>query len=104
MSDNYSQNQISQLLNQFNELCIPNMDPVTELNEVKGKFINLELPLPDGKKAKFWNDHKIYLANQMHRQGTHRCYGLVADEVYLMVCEYGDDCADPEIVVLKKWN
>jgi len=29
---------------------------------------------------------------------------LVADEEYLLVCEYGVDGADAEIIVFKRWN
>jgi hypothetical protein len=32
----------------------------------------------------------------------YRCYGLTADENYLLVCEYGENGKDPEIVVFRR--
>lgn len=36
------------------------------------------------------------------QKNSSRCYGLTADENYLLVCEYGDNGANPEIVIFKK--
>lgn len=49
-------------------------------------------------------DKKIYLGNQIERPGSDRCYGIVADESYLLVCEYGCNGTDPEIIIYKKRN
>lgn len=77
---------------------------MTDLHPLKGSFINLEYSLPGGKNVKFWDDNKIYLGNQLHKKGGDRCYGIAADDRYLMVSEYGAYGADAEIVVLKRWN
>ena len=59
--------------------------------------------VPGGQKIKFWDDQRIYLGNQMCKHdGSGRCYGLTADEHHLLVCEYGDNGCDPEIVVYKR--
>lgn len=50
------------------------------------------------------DDNKIYLGNQICKKNSSRCYGLTADENYLLVCEYGDGGSDAEIVVYKKRN
>ena len=92
------------LIAAFNELSIEDMEEVTELNALKGSFINMEYKLPGGRKATFWDDNKIYLGNQLQKKGSDRCYGIAADETYLMVSEYGAGGADAEIVVLKRWN
>ncbi len=92
------------LITAFNELGIQDMEKVTDLNALKGSFINLEYTMPNGQVIKFWNDNKIYLGNQIHKKDSNRCYGIAADEKYLMVSEYGEYGADAEIVVFKRWN
>ncbi len=85
-------------------LSIEDMEEVTELHALRGSFVNLSYPLPGGQTAAFWDDDKIYFGNQLRKRGSDRCYGIVADERYLLVAEYGDGGADPEIVVFKRWN
>lgn len=92
------------LIDEINALGIPGMEEVVELNALKGSYVNLEYTLPSGQKVRFWNDDRIYLGNQLHKQESDRCYGIVADETYLLVSEYGDYGADAEIVVLKRWK
>ncbi|HIT94342.1 MAG TPA: DUF3795 domain-containing protein [Candidatus Faecivivens stercoripullorum] len=100
----YSQLQ-ERLIAAYNALNIPDMAPVTELHPLPGSFINLRCPLPNGQTVQFWDDRKIYLGNQLcKKDGGGRCYGLAADDHYLMVSEYGDMGSDPEIVVFKRWN
>ncbi len=92
-----------QLIAEFNALNVPGMEKVTDLNALAGSYINLEYTLPGGQKIKFWDDQRIYLGNQMCKHdGSGRCYGLTADEHHLLVCEYGDNGCDPEIVVYKR--
>lgn len=92
------------LIEEFNGLGIEDMAEVTGLNALPGWFINLEYTLPGGQKIKFWDDNRIYLGNQICKRDSTRCYGLTADEHYLLVCEYGENGADAEIVVYKKWR
>ena len=92
------------LIDAFNALHIAGMGKVTELYQHKGSFINLEYTLPSGQQVKLWDDERTYWGNQLEKPGSERCYGLVADEKYLLVCEYGCGGADAEIVVLKRWN
>ena len=91
-----------QLIAEFNALNIEDMEKVTDLNALKGSYINLEYTLPGGQKIKFWDDSRIYLGNQLCKKKGSRCYGLTADENYLLVCEYGDNGSSPEIIVYKK--
>lgn len=91
-----------QLIEEFNALRIKDMEEVKNLNALKGGFVNLEYKLPGGQVIKFWDDSKIYLGNQIEKKNSSRCYGLTADENYLLVCEYGENGTDPEIVVFKK--
>lgn len=90
------------LIDSINSLGIEDMEEVKELHALKGSFINLEYTLPGGQKTKFWDDNKIYLGNQLPKKGSDRCYGIAADEKYLMVCEYGCGGEAPEIVVLRR--
>ena len=75
-----------------------------ELHLLNGFFVNLEYPLANGQSVKLLEDKKIYLGNQIERPGSDRCYGIVADESYLLVCEYGCNGTDPEIIIYKKRN
>lgn len=92
----------SQLIREFNALGIPDMEEVTDLNALLGSYINLEYPLPGGRRAKLWDDNRVYLGNQLEKRGSERCYGLTADENYLMVAEYGENGSEPEIVVFQR--
>lgn len=85
-------------------LDIPDMGELTDLNALKGSFINIEYTLPNGQSVKFWDDNKIYLGNQLPKKGSNRCYGIAADEKYLMISEYGDYGSDAEIVIWKRWR
>lgn len=91
-----------QIIAEFNALGIPDMEEVTGLNTLAGSYINLEYTFPSGQTAKVWDDSRVYLGNQVHKKGSDRCYGLAADENYLLVCEYGENGSDAEIVVYKK--
>lgn len=92
----------ARLISEFNALGIADMETVTDLNALRGSFVNLEYTLPNGRTVKFLDDDKIYLGNQVHKRGSGRCYGIAADEKFLLVCEYGDGGTDPEIVVYQK--
>ncbi len=94
--------QKEELIRQFNQLGIEDMAEVTQLNELKGDFINLEYTLPGGQTIKLWDDTKTYYGAEICKANSTRCYGLTADDHYLLVCEYGDGGADAEIVVFKR--
>lgn len=90
------------LIEEFNSLGIADMPEITALYKLNGAYVNLEYPFPNGEKIKLLDDTKIYLGNQVEKANSDRCYGLVADDDYLLVCEYGCSGADPEIIVYKK--
>ena len=92
----------TRLLEEFNALGIAELEEVTLLHALPGAFVNLEYTLPNGQKAKLLDDHKVYLGSQCRKRGGERCYGIAADEQYLLVCEYGEAGAEPEIVVYKR--
>ena len=88
------------LIGEFNGLGIPGMPKIDELYALVGNFVNLEYPLPGGQTVKFLDDNSMYLGNQVECESKEgRCYGLLADEHFLLVSEYGENAADPEVVV-----
>lgn len=92
----------TRLINEFNALGIAGMPVITTLCSLGGAYVNLEYTFPSGEKIKLLDDTKVYLGYQVEKENSDRCYGLVADNDYLLVCEYGCNGADPEIVVYKK--
>ncbi len=90
------------LIAEFNKLKIANCPKVKELFSLNGSFVNMEYLLANGTTCKLLDDNAIYLGNQLPKQGTNRCYGLATDAKYLLVCEYGENGVDPEIIVYKK--
>ena len=91
------------IIDEFNSLSIPGMSKISELYALAGSFVNLEYPLPSGGTMKLLDNNSMYLGNQMEcelREG--RCYGLLAGVGFLLVSEYGQNGADPEIVVFKR--
>ena len=91
-----------ELIDAFNALNIEDMEQVTELHELAGHFVNLEYTLSNGTKVKLLDDEKTYLGNQLNKRNSERCFGLVTDGKMLLVCEYGDEGRDAEIVVCKR--
>lgn len=85
------------VIDEFNSLKIKDLE-VNNLNLLNGFFVNLEYELLSGQKVKLLKDNDIYLGNQIEIPNSDRCYGVVADDKYLLVCEYGCMGADPEIV------
>ena len=91
------------LIGEFNALKIPGMPEITELYALVGNFVNLPYPLPSGQIVKFLDNNSMYLGNQVECQDKKgRCYGVVACTDFLLVCEYGENGADPEIVLYKR--
>ncbi len=91
------------LIAEFNGLGIPGLGEITDLNALAGAYINLPYTLPNGQVVKLLEDGKIYFGNQIEKPDG-RCYGLAADDSFLLVCEYGCGGADAEIVLYKKRN
>lgn len=92
------------LIARFNALGIHDMAEVTDLAALQGSYINLTYTLPNGQTVKLLDENKVYLGSQVPKKGSGRCYGLAADENYLLVCEYGENGSEPEIIVFRrKW-
>lgn len=93
----------AQLIKEINDLRIEGMPKVEKLNALVGKSVNLEYRLPSGMSVKFLNDQTTYLGSQLESEfGGERCFGVLANMDFILICTYGKDGADPELVMYKK--
>ena len=91
------------LIKEINDLGIEGMPRLEKLNALVGKFVNLEYRLPSGMTAKFLDDQITYLGNQLESDfGGERCFGVIANADFILICTYGKDGADPELILYKK--
>lgn len=91
------------LIDELNCLGIPGMPKIKELYALVGKYVNLEYPLHNGQTVQFLDDNSMYLGNQVVCQSkSGRCYGMVACPEFLLVCEYGENGEDPELVLYQR--
>ena len=90
-----------QLIEDINALQIPGMPRLERLNALVGSYVNLEYPLPGGQRAKFLDDRTTYLGNQLE-PGGERCFGVLANADFILVCTYGENGTDPELLLYKK--
>lgn len=92
-----------QLITEINELNIEGMPKVDKLNALVGGYVNLAYPLPNGAKVKFLNDQTTYLGTQLEPElGGGRCFGILANMDFIMVCTYEAEGANPELLLYKK--
>lgn len=92
-----------QLIEEINALNIEGMPKLKKLNALVGKYVNLAYPLPNGEKAKFLNDNVTYLGNQLEPEfGRGRCFGVLANMEFILICTYEAEGANPELVLYKK--
>ncbi|MBQ9734110.1 MAG: zinc ribbon domain-containing protein, partial [Clostridia bacterium] len=91
-----------ELINDFNSLHIEGMPKVTELSALIGAYVNLEYTMPNGHKIKYLDDGATYLGYQLEGAAGGRCFGLVGNADFLLVCTYGENGEDPELLVYKK--
>ena len=92
-----------QLIEEINALQIEGMPKVEKLNALVGQYVNLAYRLPNGAQVKFLDDGTTYLGNQLEPEfGGDRCFGVLANMDFILVCTYGKDGADPELVLYKK--
>ena len=91
------------LIAEINDLHIEGMPKLTRLNALVGSYVNLAYPLPSGASVKFLNDQTTYLGNQLEFEfGRERCFGVLANMDFILICTYEKDGANPELVLYKK--
>ncbi len=103
--DNFEQLK-KELINEFNSLNIDGMPKINDLYPLHGEYINLKYPLPNGEYVKFLNDNESYLGNQVeclfNDKEINKCFGIVANMRFLLVCEYEENGTNPKIVIYKE--
>ena len=91
------------LVKEINDLQIDGMPKLEKLNALVGKYINLAYRLPNGVEVKILDDNTTYLGNQLESEfGGDRCFGIVANMEFILICTYGKDGVNPELVMYKK--
>ncbi len=92
-----------QLIREINDLHVEGLPEVETLNALVGSYVNLPYRLPSGACVKFLDDGTTYLGNQLESTlGGDRCFGVLANMDFILVCTYGAEGADPELVLYKK--
>lgn len=94
------------LLEEINALNIEGMVKIQDLYPLKGEFVNLEYTLPNGIKVRYLEDDSVYLGTQVEcdfsDEEIERCFGVVANMNFILVCEYGENGINPELILYKK--
>ena len=92
-----------QLIDEINALHIEGMPKLEKLNALVGQYVNLAYPLPSGESVRFLNDRTTYLGNQLEPEpGGERCFGVLANVDFILICTYEAEGANPELVLYKK--
>ncbi len=93
----------AQLIREINDLRVEGLPKVEKLNALVGKYVNLPYRLPSGECVPFLDDRTTYLGNQLKSEfGGDRCFGVLANMDFILICTYGEGGADPELVLYKK--
>ncbi len=91
------------LIDEINALRIEGMPRLEKLNALIGSYVNLTYRLPNGSCVKFLDDQTTYLGNQLESEvDDKRCFGILANMEFILICTYGEDGADPELLLYKK--
>ena len=91
------------LIAEINALGVEGMPKVEKLNALVGRFVNLEYRLPCGAAVRFLDDGATYLGTQLESEfGGDRCFGVVANMDFILVCTYAAGGEEPELVLYKK--
>ena len=91
----------NELIHEINTLLrIEGLPKVEKLNVLPGEFVNMEYTLPNGAKVKFLDDMQTYLGTQL--EGETKCYGIVANMDFLLVCSYEENGENPKLLFYKK--
>ena len=92
-----------QLVKEINDLHIEGMPKLERLSALVGNYVNLEYRLPNGNKVKFIDDETTYLGYQLESElGGDRCFGILANMDFILICTYEAEGANPELILYKK--
>ena len=91
------------LIAEINDLHVEGMPKVEKLNALVGSYVNLAYRLPSGQNVQFLDNGTTYLGTELPSEfGGERCFGVLANMDFILICTYGKDGADPELVLYKK--
>ena len=92
-----------QLIDEINDLHIEGMPKLEKLNALVGSYVNLAYRLPNGNTVKFLDDNATYLGNQLECEfGGNRCFGILANMDFILICTYEENGDNPELLIYKK--
>ena len=76
---------------------------INEINDLVGKYVNLEYRLPSGLNVKFLDDQVTYLGNQLESEIVDGlCFGVIANMDFILICTYEEEGKNPEFIMYKK--
>ena len=82
---------------------IEGMPKLEKLNALVGSYVNLAYRLPNGNTVKFLDDNATYLGNQLECEfGGNRCFGILANMDFILICTYEENGNNPELLIYKK--
>ena len=91
------------LIDEINALSIDGMPKLEKLNALVGAFVNLPYRLPNGETVRFLDDNTTYLGNQLPCLfDDSRCFGVLANMEFILICTYEADGKNPELLLYKK--
>ena len=92
-----------QLIEEINGLHVEGMPKVEKLNALVGQYVNLAYRLPGGANVQFLDNGTTYLGTQLEPEfGGDRCFGVLANMDFILICTYEAEGANPELVLYKK--
>ena len=92
-----------QLVEEINALSVQGMPKVEKLNALVGGYVNLAYRLPSGLTVKFLDDRATYLGTQLESElDEGRCFGVLANMDFILICTYEEEGANPELLLYKK--
>ena len=90
-------------LAEINDLHIEGMPKLEKLNALVGSYVNLAYRLPNRNTVKFLDDNATYLGNQLECEfGGNRCFGILANMDFILICTYEENGNNPELLIYKK--
>ena len=91
------------LKDEINEqLAALGLPEARSLNELPGDYVNLGYRLPSGETVSFLDRTSVYLGTQIEIPDCESCVGVIADASFLLICRYGGNGSNPELVLYKK--
>ena len=92
-----------QLIDEINALSVDGLPKVEKLNALVGSYVNLVYRLPNSSYVKFLDDQTTYLGNQLESEfGDGRCFGVLANMDFILICTNDEGGENPELVFYKK--